>query len=209
MKKGIILNFKKIRLIDNLFINKYYILLCAVFILGIIVGTIVFDNGNFLTQNTKDFFECFIKDHSELKLVTRFFTCVSKYILILVLYFVSGASLLGVAITPFITFWQGTFVGSISSYMYSTYKLVGIAYNAIVFVPPLAIFTVCCFFAARYAIDFSLGIAKLTLPRSRPISLYSVFKNYCVKYLIFFICATVCTSIEIILNILFLKFFNF
>ena len=188
MKKGIILNLKQIKLLDYVAVNKIFILLSVVFISGIVIGTVRFDSGIFLTQNSEKLFESFTKLHTEYKLI---------------------ASMLGVAITPFITLWQGIFTGSITSHLYSTYKLNGIAFNAIVLVPPLAVFAVCSFFAAKYAIDFSLSIAKLTLPRSRPVSLYNAFKTYCTKSLIFIAIAILCSAVEIILNILFLKFFNF
>ncbi|MBR3909104.1 MAG: hypothetical protein IKJ50_05235 [Clostridia bacterium] len=209
MKKGIILNLKQIKLLDYVAVNKIFILLSVVFISGIVIGTVRFDSGIFLTQNSEKLFESFTKLHTEYKLIARFFICLSRYIFILILYFISGASMLGVAITPFITLWQGIFTGSITSHLYSTYKLNGIAFNAIVLVPPLAVFAVCSFFAAKYAIDFSLSIAKLTLPRSRPVSLYNAFKTYCTKSLIFIAIAILCSAVEIILNILFLKFFNF
>lgn len=209
MKKGIILNLKQLKLLDYVAVNKIFIFLCAVFILGIFIGTARFDSGNFLSQSSEKLFSSFTKLHTEYKLITRFFICFSRYIFILILYFISGASMLGIAITPFITFWQGIFTGGITSHLYATYKLSGISFNAIVFVPPIAIFAVCSFFAAKYAIDFSLSIAKLTLPRSRPVSLYNTFKIYCTKSLIFIAIAILCTVCEIILNILFLKFFNF
>lgn len=209
MKKGIILNFKQLKLLDYVSVNKVFIILCAFFISGIIIGTALYGDSNFLTQNTKIFFDSFVKTHTQNKLITRFFVCCIKYVLVLVLYFLSGASMLGVAITPFITIWQGILIGSITSYLYSSYNLNGIAFNAIVFIPPLCIFTVCCFFAAKHAIELSLSIAKLTLPKSRPVNLYIIFKNYSTKYLIFMVITLLSVIIEIILNVLFLKFFNF
>ena len=117
--------------------------------------------------------------------------------------------MLGVAITPFITIWQGIIIGSVTSYLYSSYNLYGIAFNAIVFIQPLCIFTLCSFFAAKQSIDLSLSIARLTLPKSRPVNLYVIFKNYSIKYLVFIGVILLCVIIEIILNVLFLKFFNF
>ena len=209
MKKGIILNFKQLKLLDYVLINKIFIILCAFFIAGIIIGSLLYDDSNFLMQNTKVFFDSFIKTHTNNRLFSRFFICCIKYILVLVLYFLSGASMLGVAITPFITIWQGIIIGSVTSYLYSSYNLYGIAFNAIVFIPPLCIFTVCSFFAAKQSIDLSLSIARLTLPKSRPVNLYVIFKNYSIKYLVFIGIILLCVIIEIILNVLFLKFFNF
>ena len=208
MKKGIILNFKPNKLFDYITQNRVFILLCALFISGIIIGSTTLDNSDFLAQNTNDFFDNFIKTHTTYKFATKFFTCFVRYAFILILYFLSGASLIGVAITPFITIWQGIAVGCITSHLYATYKLGGIAFNAIVYIPPSIIFVMCCFFAAKYAIDFSLGIAKLTLPKTRPYTLYNLFKLYSIRFLIFIGISLISTLLEITLNLLFLKFFN-
>lgn len=209
MKKGILVNLNRFKLLNYVTLNKIFILLCVFYVIGIVLGSTVLSKNSWLSQNTKLLFENLLSVHSNNNFLKKFFSCFMHYFVILILYFLSGASLLGVVVTPFITVWQGIIIGSITSYLYAQYGLSGIAFNAIILIPPLAIFIVCCFFAARYAIDFSLNIAKLTLPKCRPMSLYVVFKGYCSKYLIFIGIAVICTLMEIILNLFFLNFFNF
>lgn len=209
MRKGIIVNLKRFKLLDYVTLNKIFLALCVVFIAGIAIGSTIFSKNNWLSQTTESFFENYISVHSTNSFFKKFLACSFRYLTFLVLYFLSGTSMLGVAIAPFITVWQGILFGSVSSYLYATHALSGIAFNAIILIPPAVIFTICCFFAARYAIDYSLTVAKLTLPRSKPASLYINFKNYCIKYLIFIGVLLICATFEIILNLLFLKFFNF
>ena len=209
MKKGIIVNLKRFKLLNYVTLNKIFIVLCLLFITGIVLGSSVLSKNSWLSQNTDLLFESFINVHTNKTFFSKLLSCYARYIIVLILYFLSGASMLGVAVTPFITVWQGILTGSITSYLYASHGLSGIAFNAIILIPPLSIFTVCCFFAARYAIDFSLSIAKLTMPKSRPASLYIEFKNYCGKYLIIVGIVLICSLIEIILNLLFLNFFNF
>lgn len=209
MRKGIIVNLKRFKVLDYVTLNKIFIILCAVFISGIAIGSIFLQKNSWLSQTTKTLFESYISVHNENPFFKKLLVCFSRYLIVLVLYFLSGSSMLGVAVTPFITAWQGILFGAVSSYLYQTYGLSGIAFNAIILIPPAVIFTICCFFAARYAIDFSLTVAKLTLPRSKPTSLYISFKNYCGKYLIFIAVSLICAVIDIILNLFFLKFFNF
>lgn len=209
MRKGIIVNLKRFKVLDYVTLNKIFIVLCIVFISGIAIGSIVLSKNNWLSQTTESLFKSYISVHSGNAFFKKLLVCFSRYLIVLVLYFLSGSSMLGVAVTPFITVWQGILFGSLSAHLYSSHGLSGIAFNAIILIPPSVIFTVCCFFAARYAIDFSLLIAKLTLPRSKPASLYINFKNYCGKYLIFIAVSLICAIIDIVLNLLFLKFFNF
>lgn len=209
MKKGIIVNLKRFKVLDYVTLNKIFFVLCVVFIIGITVGSTVLSKNNWLSQNTEIFFTNYISVHSGNSFFKKLLIDFFRYFLILALYFLSGSSMLGVAVTPFITVWQGILYGGISSYLYSTHGLSGIAFNAIILIPSAVIFTVCCFFAAKYSIDFSLLIAKLTLPKSKPASLYLNFKKYCGKFLIFIAVSLVCAIIDIILNLLFLNFFNF
>lgn len=209
MKKGIILNLKRFKVLDYVTLNKIFIMLCVVFIAGIAIGSTVLSKNSKLFEYTEEFFKEYISLHTTNTFFKKLLVCTFRYLTVLVLYFLSGTSMLGVATTPFITAWQGILFGCVTSYLYGEHSLSGIAFNAIIFIPPSVIFTLCCFFAARYATDFSLLIAKLTLPRSKPASLYLNFKNYCIKYLIFIGVSLICASLEIILNIFFLKFFNF
>ena len=209
MKKGIIVSLKRFKLLDYVTQNKIFIIICTLFIIGVTIGVTVLSSTTCLTQYIESLFNKTINIHTQNTFFQKFISCFLHYLIVLILYFISGASMLGIVVTPFITIWQGIFIGCITSFLYSSYGLTGIAFNAIVFIPPLSIFIICCFFAAKYAIDFSLNIAKLVLPKCRAANLYFVFKNYCSKYLIVLGVIIICSFIEIILNVLFLKYFNF
>ncbi len=209
MKKGIIVSLKKFKLLDYVTQNKIFIFLCILFIVGNALGATTLSSTDWLINNTKSFFIKTITIHTQNSFFYKLLSCISRYVLVLILYFISGASMLGVVVTPFITIWQGLLIGNIIAFLYSSYGLTGIAFNAIIFIPPLCIFVVCCFFAAKYSINFSFDIARLVLPKCRPANLYLSFKNYCSKYLIILGITIICCFIEIILNVLFLKYFNF
>lgn len=209
MRKGIIVNLKRFRIINYVNLNKIYVLFCVLFIFGIIIGSTFLSENNFIMQYAEQLFKSYISVHKNAVFFKKFFSSLARYISIIVLYFLSGVSMLGVATTPFIILWQGISFGYISSYLYSLYGFTAISFNALVVIPPLIIFIICCFSAARYAIDFSISIAKLSMPKSKPVSLYLGFRNYSVKFLIYILVSLLCTVIEIVLNLLLLKFFNF
>lgn len=209
MKKGIIVNLKRFKLLDYVTQNKIFLVLCIIFIIGVTFGATFLSDVVWLKNITKLLFEQNLIIHTKSNFINKLLSCFLHYVIVLLLYFISGVSILGVVMTPFITVWQGITIGCIISFLYSSYGLTGIAFNAIVFIPPLAIFVICCFYAARYAMDFSLEFTKLVLPKCRASNMYFTFKNYCNKYLIILAVTIICCLIEIILNILFLKYFNF
>ncbi len=207
MRKGIILNLKKFRITDYVNINRVFIGLSAVFLAGIAIGSCFLSKNTSFSLFTEITFKKIISLHNANGFFNKIIPCFLRYFLIILLYFLAGNSMLGVAIIPFIIAWQGIFCGNFIAYIYKIYGINGIAFNAIIIIPPTVFFTVVCFFAARYAINFSLLIAKLTLPRSRPASLYCDFKNYCSRFLILFGVSFLCTIFEILLNLLLLKYF--
>lgn len=209
MKKGIIVNLKRFKALEYVNKNKILIVICFVFIIGIALGSSLFFDCNWLTKFINVIFNNAVKTHIKNPFFEKFFMCIVKYIVVLVLYFLWGASLFGVAVVPFISFWQGILIGNLTAHLYELHGLSGIAFNAIIVIPPLAIFIVCCFFAAKLSIEFSISIAKLTMPGFRAISLFNSFKVFCSKYLVYLSVGFVCTLFEIILNLLFIKFFNF
>lgn len=209
MRKGIIVNLKCFRIVNYVNINKIYVLFCGLFIFGIIIGSVFLSENNLIMQYSEQIFKTYISVHKNSLFFEKFFSCLIRYVCIIALYFLSGVSMLGVATTPFIILWQGISFGYVSSYLYSLYGLTAISFNALVLIPPLIIFMVCCFSAAKYAVTFSISIAKLSMPKSKPVSLYLGFRNYSIKFLIYILVSVLCTVIEIILNLLLLKFFDF
>ncbi len=209
MKKGIILNLKRFKLLDYVTHNKIFIILAILYIVGIVISVAALSDNSKIFGIAKTYLNNYISLHNSTAFLNKLLKRFLSYIIVLILYFLSGTSMFGVAVTPFLTLWQGIFFGALSSQLYSIYGISGIAFNAIIVIPTAAIFVICCFFAAKYAIDFSLSFAKLSLPHSMPTNLYIFFKKYCFNFLFLIITSFICTLIEIVLNLLFLKFFNF
>lgn len=208
MKKGIIVNLRHIGFLNYVKQNKIFLIFATIFILGIIIGSIILSNDSYITQLSKTIFNNIINLHTQKSFFKKFLTCYFHYTAVLLLYYLSGTSMVGIAITPFLTIWQGILIGNIISYIYTSHGITGIAFNAIVLIPPITVFLICVFFAAKHSTEFSLSIAKLILPKNRPTNLCNTFKKFCIKYLILFAFMVVCSLIEILLNTLFLKYFN-
>lgn len=209
MRKGIILNLKHFKVINYVNHNKIFILLCLSFVVGIVIGCCTYSDNTVLADFSEKIFLKYISVHIGNSFFKKFFLIFTKFAFVLILHFLFGTSVFGIVSIPFLTAWQGILFGNISSYLYSGYALRGIAFNAIVFVPPLIIFTISSFFAAKNAITFSFRIVKLTLPKNRPLNLYTDFKNYCGRFLVFLIFSILSAIVDIVLNLLFLHFFEF
>lgn len=208
MRKGLIVNLKRFKLFDYVTLNKIFILLSVFFISGITIGSVLYSKSTNLMQLSKSLFENYIEIHNK-HWLSVFGSTFFKCFIVLVLYFLSGTSMLGVATVPFLVLWQGIIFGSISSFLYSGYALKGIAFNAIILVLPSIIFTLCCFSAARESINFSLLFARLTLPKSKPANIYTDFRKYCGKFLIIVCISLLSVLVDLFLNLLFLHFFEF
>ncbi len=209
MKKGIVLNLKRFKFLDYVTQNRIFILLSLLYVIGIIISVSALSDNNRILNNAKTYLTDYISLHSSSNFLNKFLKCFLRYFIILVLYFICGTSMFGVVVTPFLTLWQGIFFGALASQLYSLYGIGGIAFNAIIIIPPTLIFVISCFFAAKHSIDFSISLARLSLPRTKPASLYITLKKYCSVYLILLGITFINTLVDITLNILFLKFFNF
>lgn len=209
MKKGIILNLKKFKFLDYVNHNKIFLVLTLLYVTGIIISVTTLSSDNKIFDLSEKYLDNYITLHNSNLFFNKIFQRFLFYFIILLLYFLSGTSMFGVVVNPFFTLWQGILFGALSSKIYSLYGINGIAFNAIIIIPTTIIFVIICFFAARYAIEFSISFAKLTLPHSKSINLYFVFKKYCINYLILVTISFLCTLLEIVINLLFLKFFNF
>ncbi len=209
MRKGIIVNLKRIKLLDFITVNHIFILMCAIFIAGVAVGSVIYPENKTVSELTIGYFESYIKYHGSVSFISKILFSFLTYLIVLLLLFLSGTSMLGLVVVPFITCWQGIIFGNLTSFLYSEYALKGIAFNAIILVPSCLIFSVCSFFAARESINFSLLLARLSLPRTKPANIYIDFKKYSGKYLLFVAVCLLAAIVDILLSAFFLHFFEF
>lgn len=209
MRKGIIVNLKRVRIYDFLKLNHIFLIMCVIFIAGIAIGAVLYPDKKNISNLSETLFNSYITYHSNTSFIKKLFYSFFRCLTVLVCQYLSGTSMLGVAVVPFLIFCQGICFGNISAYLYCTYSLSGIAFNAVILVPATIIFVICSFFAAREAIKFSLTIARLTLPKSKPCNLYFEFKDYSLKFLLFSAVSLMSALLDTMLSSFFLKFFSF
>lgn len=208
MRRGTVLNLKNMRFLEALGKNRLVILITICFLLGVLVGSLCFENDSKIYEISEYMFNSYLNLRLDKSVISIFFKSFSFAASVLVALFLCGSSLFGVILSPLTVFFGGFFSGGFCAYMYAQFSLKGIALNAVIIIPSFIILIICLIFSACDAVKLSLIIAKLTLPTSYPINLYLDFKKYCGKYIIFILLCILSGIVDSVLSHSFLKLFD-
>ena len=209
MQKGRVLNLSKLQVLAFLK-NNTYSLICFLFmVLGVILALVTFNKFEFVTAGLNTFFKSFIvfrQNNTFLKIVI--FSFLKSFIMFLGL-FCLGTSIFGVVTVPLTVSFCGYFYGAAVAYLYNSFALKGVAFNALIFLPSSLVVIIFIIFASRLSIKFSLDMAKLTLPNSFQGDLFLQFKEYSIKYLLLSLGLVLSALLDGITAVSMLKFFEF
>lgn len=209
MSKGKVLNFSKYRILEFLKNNLYTLIGFVFLTIGIILGLVLFDEFDYLTEFLNGYFSDYISFRNSGGFLKIIFNTYFKSLYLFLIIYVCGTTLFGVVLVPaFITF-LGLFYGSSIAYLYSVFALRGVAFNAMIFLPSSLVLIILLIFASRTAMLFSLQIAKLTLPNSFSGNLVYQFKEYSLKILLISFGGLIVGSLDGLTAISLLKFFEF
>ncbi len=209
MKTSRVVSLKNLGFLNYIVKNRVIIILCITFVLGITAGVFSYSGSNTAQRLAENTFSFFISNRQGRSFFAVLFTSFLTNAAVLIVCYLCGTSLMGVIAVPLFIALCGFWYGNFSAFLYSGYALKGIAFNAVVLLPPVLIFFICLTFSARESIGFSLLLAKTTLPKSRPINLCIDFKNYCGRYLLLSIIAIVSALADALLTKTLLRFFQF
>lgn len=207
INKGKVLSLRKISNANFFSQNKFIFLMCAVFIAGALVSSLTFSKSAFAF----DWSEIIRSDYqlrvSE-KFLKIFFSCLLNYMSVLAVLFIFGTSAMGIGIIPVCIFILGFISGGISSYLYFSYSLKGIAFNALIILPVSVIFFTVCFFAARTSFGLSLDLSRAIL--KKPVKSVPIdFKSYCNRFIIYTVISVFISLADALLSSVFIKLFKF
>ncbi len=209
MRKTAVITVKGLK-INKLFEkNKIIILMLLAFITGIIIGTVLFNKNEAVADLSKRFFSDYYSVRQKKAFLKIFFSSFLASLIMLLPLYISGASILGVAAVPFTVMLRGAILGSLCGYIYKTFSLKGVAFNAMILIPGTLISYVAYLFAAKISVLFSLDFIKLIFPKCRPLNLYGSFKDYTYKFLFVIIFMVLSSLVDGAFSYLFIKFFNF
>lgn len=208
MKTGGVVSLKKFSSLNFLIGNRLLILMFSAFIIGIAVSCLSFAGNSKAAQFSGELFSAYISDRRSAGFLSVLFAVFIKYFAVSVAFFVIGASIIGVVLSPVLCCSLGLYYGLLASYTYSSFSFKGIAFNSIILIPAAIIYSFSTFFAAKEAFRFSKLLLSLTLPKCRPFNLSSEFKVYCGKFIIVLLLSIIAAFIDSILSVVLLKYFS-
>lgn len=182
MRKSGILNLRHFELLKILKKNRLLLLLCFLFFCGVIVGSSAAGSCKSLSEFGENNLQQILLQRREKSFAAVFISAFADSVVYLTVVCAAGASLIGVVLSPVAIIWRGFCYGLLTAFLYNEYALKGIAFNAVMLIPPAVFSVIALIFGAREAMTMSLSIAKLTLPRSAPGKLFSEFRSYCIKF---------------------------
>ncbi len=209
MKKGTIINLNKNDFLNYFKQNKIVFMLTVTVISGILVSCLTFNKSDIIIDLGERSFDFIINNRHEKSFINIFIHSLTIDFLILLTYFLCGTSIMGVIFVPMLSFSCGFLYGTVSSYVCRTFLLKGIAFNALLLLPPFAIIIIVLLVAGKKSIKFSFEFIKLTMPNQRAINLFLQFKEYCTYYLIYISVCVIVAVIDSLLSKTLIPFFDF
>ena len=179
MQRGTVVNLRHFKIgFDFLRQNWKLILLTLCFVVGIILATFSSDKTSYIFKQLNIASQNFIK----LRLNRDFLKIFIKSFLInfgfLLTIFVLGSSVNGITLVPVVIGIKGYLMGFLISYIYSNYELKGIAFCALIIIPPSIITVICLFLFSKFAMCFSLRVINATMPNGINKNLNLQFKQF-------------------------------
>lgn len=208
MQKGRVLSIKSFGIFEFFKNNSFLLTVTLIFTIGFFAGIFTHNNLSFLKSYSSDYITEYILLRTSESFGTIFINSMFGFLSALFIFFILGASLFGVVTVPSALFIKGLLQGGITAFLYSSYSLKGIAFNAVIIIPPTLIFLIILILASRESVRFSIKFSSLTLPKTLPINLSVDFKDYTIKYLILALSTVVCALIDAIVSSGLIKHFT-
>lgn len=186
-----------------------FLIFSAVFLIGVILGCLLVGRLDSVLGDVTDRFNSFFNIRNNdgfLSILKNSALSVLPYYIFI---FLCGTSVIGCVITPIILLVYGFSYGSFAGYLYFTYKLDGIMFNVLVLIPSVLICVVGMLLLTREAFSFSKLLSGICIKSNKPVNIYSNFKHYSIKSLIFIIFAVVSVFFDIGMSLMFIDFFEF
>lgn len=209
MRGSRVLSLNGVKTVNFLKENGSLIFLTFVFVLGVLSGALLFKSQAAVCEYSENRFVEFLTLRQEGTFLAILFSSTLNYLLYFGTVFISGTSVVGNVISPFVLLWFGFNFGTMATHLYSAFALKGIAFSAIILIPSCAIFALILVFSSRQAMRFSLLLTKLFAPQGVNASVFENFKGYCLKFVYYLALTFFSGLVDALLSTFFIKFFDF
>ena len=216
MKRIICYNsFNKIKIIKSSVIslilkNKIYSLLTLSTIVGLIFGALSERLCCESVVSSLDIlFDSNVKSRIEQPIFATFIISLTSSFIFIFTLILFGLSICGIVFIPLLPFIRGFGVGITAGYLYSTYYLKGILFNLIVLLPGIFLAMLAIILEAYESIIFSRLLFYNVFFKNKDNDLNNGFKLYIKRSGFIFIISVLSSFIDVILSLLFLRYFTF
>ncbi len=209
MKGSRVLSLNGVKAVNFLKENGSLVFLTVVFVFGVFFGALLFGKQTAVADYAANRFADFLALRQNGAFLTIFFSSLLNLLLYFGAVFISGTSVVGNVVSPFVLLWFGFSFGTLATHLYSNFALKGIAFSAIILIPSCAIFALILVFCSREAMRFSLLLTKLFTPQGVNASVFEDFKGYCLKFLYYLALTFLSALSDALLSTFFIKFFDF
>ncbi len=186
-----------------------FIIFSTVFALGVLIGNIAVGRFDVLITYSSETITDFILARNEFNFYTAFKSSAFAVFPMYVIIFLCGTSVVGCVASPIALLYKGFGYGCLSGYLYFTYKLEGIMFNALLLIPSTLTTAFGLVLLAKESFAFSYLLSGICIKSNRPVNVYSNFKMYCTRSLVTVIAALVAVVFDLGMSALFINFFNF
>lgn len=208
MKNKISKTKNKTSLLETINQNNSLIFISFCFLLGFLVGVLIFK-----TKNTTEGYYSneFIKLYKELSsgFVLAGLNSFLGQLPYLAAIFLSGTCMVGAVLVPSVAAVRGAEYGMIMAYAYFAYGLTGIVFSLLILIPSAIIAAVAIILSSREALGFSLSLARLAFPETKKPRIEQDFKLYCMRQLFVIVFFVTSAVVQALMSVSFISFFNF
>ena len=190
--------------------NKLFTALLIIFLLGTILGNLVFKNASeSFFKKISDLITCNFEVRSSGSFFNIFSESIfSSFIFILVIFSI-GVSAFGLTLVPLIIFFKGYCTGLFQSYLWSSFGLKGLIFFILVILPGLFVSILAILLMAKEAIKMSNIFSNMLLNIKTWQSDEKYVKSYLTKTGCIVILVLMSAFIDALTNFLLFRFFSF
>ncbi len=179
------------------------------YIIGFVIGLalIISCNQVFLGHFEKVFYETLIPKSNYNFFLILLFDFLKFLPFLLSAYFL-GTSIIGCVLIPAVNIFKGMYDGLLLCYIYSTFKLIGMGFSALIYVPGNVVFVFIIILCTRESVCFSDRVLKNAMPKGTSLNLSYDFKIYTIRYLVLCSVSLIAAFINAATSKLFFEYFS-
>ncbi|MBQ0083890.1 MAG: hypothetical protein KBS52_03910 [Clostridiales bacterium] len=203
------INLRKSKFVDSVSKNRFLIVLAVLYVFGMILGAVLLGKSSSVYSVAQTSFVGFRQIRTDKDFFGIFFSALTSFAPAVIALYLSGTSVVGVALSPLIICYCGFTYGIKAGYIYLKYALQGIAFNSLILIPCTVIAAIGYFICASRAFGFSAGLIRVIMPQKSSAEIFESFKNYCRSFTVVIIIFLISALLDAVTAVAFFKYFSF